>query len=104
MTPQLDGHPVALLAQTSPAGQTASVVQTMVVAAAVTHAGVQDRPHNGRHRPVPQLPHVEPTTVHGGKLVVVVLVVLIVVTVLVDVVDMQLTAVAQLPQVVQHFS
>ena len=76
----------------------------MVVGAAVTHAEVQGCAHNRRQMPLPQLPHVEPTTVHGGKLVVVVLVVLTLVTVVVDVVGVQLTAVAQLPQVVQHFS
>jgi len=100
----VNGHPEALLAQAWPVGHSASVAQTMVAGAAVTHAEVQGCAHNRRQMPLPQLPHVEPTTVHGGKLVVVVLVVLTLVTVVVDVVGVQLTAVAQLPQVVQHFS
>jgi len=96
----VNGHPEALLAQAWPVGHSASVAQTMVAGAAVTHAEVQGCAHNRRQMPLPQLPHVEPTTVHGGKLVVVVPLV----TVVVDVVGVQLTAVAQLPQVVQHFS
>ena len=52
----------------------------------MTHAEVQGCAHNRAQMPLPQLPHAEPTTVHGGKLVVVVLVVLTLVTVVVDVV------------------